>query len=321
MPDHLKGVGYFSSPNWVIECGELLRPREKLVLMYLIRKAGPDGSSFPSIATMAREIGTSSRTVSYGLRDLIKIGIIEREQRRSESGGLTSSLYTFNASWRPPENIARRARRPRKAYNTTYVNQGEEKAQHAVDNANSSLDRPTANIAEPAENTPPRKYCSTAIDAGPTANIAVPTAIVAHEVLPTEVLPTEVHNNNILQDSIPNAFKNLKLFLPGGTCYHTKWTPKFFEQFAEISAEWEKNCPLVKNINLEISKAHMWCVTQGKVRKNLAKFLTNWMNNAQARLEKENAGQQTFIPRGSGARILKVSDELRAGFRERSPTD
>ena len=67
--------------------------RARAVYMYLKDRADKDGTCWPSIRTISRELGLSRATVCRALDDLCKAGLISREQRWRENGGKTSNLY------------------------------------------------------------------------------------------------------------------------------------------------------------------------------------------------------------------------------------
>ena len=78
-------MGYFNS----IYSSELPH-RARAVYMYLKDRADKDGTCWPSIRTISRELGLSRATVCRALDDLCKAGLISREQRWRENGGKTS---------------------------------------------------------------------------------------------------------------------------------------------------------------------------------------------------------------------------------------
>ena len=83
-------MGYFSE----IYQRELPH-RAKAVYMYLKDRCDRKGQCYPSINTIAKELGLSRRTVERGISDLLRAGLIEKKQRWRENGGKSSLLYTL----------------------------------------------------------------------------------------------------------------------------------------------------------------------------------------------------------------------------------
>lgn len=67
--------------------------RNIAVYQYLRERAGKRGYCWPSVATIAEDIGMSKSTVKRALMDLKKKGFIQIENRYRENGGKTSNLY------------------------------------------------------------------------------------------------------------------------------------------------------------------------------------------------------------------------------------
>ena len=67
--------------------------RNVAVYQYLRDRAGKKGYCWPSIRTIAEDIGMSKSTVKRGIADLAKQGFIRVENRYRENGGKTSNLY------------------------------------------------------------------------------------------------------------------------------------------------------------------------------------------------------------------------------------
>lgn len=72
----------------------LLPSREFQVLMALVEYTDAKRRCFPSVRTMADDMGCSMDTVQRALTGLASKGWIEREERRRADGGRTSSLIT-----------------------------------------------------------------------------------------------------------------------------------------------------------------------------------------------------------------------------------
>ena len=68
------------------------------VYMYLRDRANAQGSCWPSICTIGRELGLSRSTVKRALHDLTESGHLRKEPRYRENGSKSSSLYTEEGS-------------------------------------------------------------------------------------------------------------------------------------------------------------------------------------------------------------------------------
>lgn len=93
--NHQQGVGWFAAPNKIFGDSQL-SALDKLVLLYLTRCAGPDGSCWPGRRRIAEDCGLCEKTVSTCLANLRELGKITVERRISESGSDTSNLYRLN---------------------------------------------------------------------------------------------------------------------------------------------------------------------------------------------------------------------------------
>lgn len=76
-----------------------LQHRAVAVYMYLCDRAGKDGSCYPAINTIAKDLKMSKSTVKRALGDLEKAQFIRHERRYRLSGGNSSNLYFVE---RPP---------------------------------------------------------------------------------------------------------------------------------------------------------------------------------------------------------------------------
>lgn len=72
-----------------------LPSRAKAVYMYLRDRANKNGKCWPGIKTIARDLSLSVSTVKRALDDLYRAGLISKENRWRENGGLTSNLYSL----------------------------------------------------------------------------------------------------------------------------------------------------------------------------------------------------------------------------------
>lgn len=83
-------MGYFSE---IYE--KELPHRAKAVYMYLKDRSNKEGQCYPAIGTVAKELQLSRRTVERAIDDLIRAGLITKEQRWRENGGRSSLLFTL----------------------------------------------------------------------------------------------------------------------------------------------------------------------------------------------------------------------------------
>ncbi|MEG0091251.1 MAG: helix-turn-helix domain-containing protein [Oscillospiraceae bacterium] len=64
------------------------------VYRYLKDRANKDGTCYPSIGTIAKDLNLSRRTVQRAIADLEQTGHLQKEQRWRENGGKSSLLFT-----------------------------------------------------------------------------------------------------------------------------------------------------------------------------------------------------------------------------------
>lgn len=67
--------------------------RAVAVYLYLQNRANKEGTCYPAIGTIARELHLSSSTVKRAIHDLEKSGFIRKKQRWRENGGRSSLLF------------------------------------------------------------------------------------------------------------------------------------------------------------------------------------------------------------------------------------
>lgn len=78
-----------------IAYGSDLKNRALQVLLYLIDRSNKEGTCFPAIPTIARELHIGVSTVKRILGELIEAGFIVKESRFRENRGQSSNLYTI----------------------------------------------------------------------------------------------------------------------------------------------------------------------------------------------------------------------------------
>lgn len=89
----VSGTGIFGAPNFVFSSG--LSASEIVVLLYLYRRAGPDGCAWPGQARIAKDCALSERTVRDCLLKLKDSGFIDVKPRILPDGSRTSNLYAL----------------------------------------------------------------------------------------------------------------------------------------------------------------------------------------------------------------------------------
>ena len=73
---------------------EELPHRAVTVFIYLKDRANKDGTCYPAIGTIAKDLKLSRRTVQRAIADLEQTGHLVKEQRWRENGGRSSLLFT-----------------------------------------------------------------------------------------------------------------------------------------------------------------------------------------------------------------------------------
>lgn len=76
-----------------------LNPTSKFLWARLARYAGRDGRAYPSVPTLAMELGLSDRQVQRGLALLERERFIRRDLQKTKKGDFTSNNYVF--LWHP----------------------------------------------------------------------------------------------------------------------------------------------------------------------------------------------------------------------------
>lgn len=74
---------------------EELPHRAVTVFIYLKDRAGKDGTCYPAIGTIAKDLKLSRRTVQRAIVDLEQTGHLIKKQRWRENGGRSSLLFTI----------------------------------------------------------------------------------------------------------------------------------------------------------------------------------------------------------------------------------
>ena len=82
-------MGYFTSLY-----AEDIPHRAIAVYMYLKDRGNKDGTCYPAIGTIAKDLKIPRRTVQLAITDLEQSGHLIKEQRWRENGGRSSLLFT-----------------------------------------------------------------------------------------------------------------------------------------------------------------------------------------------------------------------------------
>lgn len=80
---------------------------KRAVLLVLADRADDSGQCWPSHSTLARESGLARSTVKKVLIQLREAGLIRWEQRRDDSGDMTSNRYSLTVGGRPGDGLGR----------------------------------------------------------------------------------------------------------------------------------------------------------------------------------------------------------------------
>lgn len=67
--------------------------RAVAVYLYLKERADKEGTCYPAIGTIAKDLSLSASTVKRAVGDLEKNGFIRKKQRWRDNGGKSSLLY------------------------------------------------------------------------------------------------------------------------------------------------------------------------------------------------------------------------------------
>ena len=67
--------------------------RAVAVYLYLKDRANKEGTCYPAIGTIAKELHVSASTVKRAISDLERSGFIRKKQRWRENGGRSSLLF------------------------------------------------------------------------------------------------------------------------------------------------------------------------------------------------------------------------------------
>jgi len=93
MTDKTSADYYFAIvPEWVLDADV----SSAAIRLYAVlrRYADRDGMCFPSRQTLASRMRCSDRTVDSAIKELLKLGALEKERRYKDDGGYTSNIYT-----------------------------------------------------------------------------------------------------------------------------------------------------------------------------------------------------------------------------------
>lgn len=114
MDERGPGTTHFAViPEWVLHQS---KPNAVMVYALLDRHSDKESECFPSLGRLAQQMDVSDQTVRRAVRDLEKIGAVERFEREREDGGRTSNGYRLTrdpplASGIPPRIKADRGGR------------------------------------------------------------------------------------------------------------------------------------------------------------------------------------------------------------------
>lgn len=67
--------------------------RAVAVYLYLKERANKEGTCYPAIGTIARDLSLSASTVKRAISDLEQTGFVKKKQRWRDNGGKSSLLF------------------------------------------------------------------------------------------------------------------------------------------------------------------------------------------------------------------------------------
>lgn len=95
----LMDAGWSTVPNIIIEKQEALGldALDMNIILHLVQYWWiPDNLPHPSVATIAKAIGVTPRTVQKRIKALEELGLMKREERRYTQKGSVTNLYSFD---------------------------------------------------------------------------------------------------------------------------------------------------------------------------------------------------------------------------------
>lgn len=87
-------LGFAMIPRWLL-FDEQVTMQAKMVYVVLSGHVGPEGTCWPSHATIAREASMATSTVKRSLAELQDRGLVKWRARERDDGGKSSNLYTL----------------------------------------------------------------------------------------------------------------------------------------------------------------------------------------------------------------------------------
>lgn len=86
---------YTTVQNYVYDCMSFEKPIDKLTYINLLRFAfNEDRTAYPSIKKLAMMASVSENTVRDAIKRLVKMGLVDVEERHKDNGEWLSNLYT-----------------------------------------------------------------------------------------------------------------------------------------------------------------------------------------------------------------------------------
>lgn len=160
MSDQVKADAYFAIvPEWVL----FADVSANAIRLYAVLTRYADkgaGTAHPSRKTLAEKARCSIRTIDNAVAELIEIGAISRTYRRTESGDLTSNLWTVHRVAKSAYGDAKNATTPRAKNATTVV----QKTPHKQKSLNESQFNDIDDDAKKELNLPMDSIESSALD-------------------------------------------------------------------------------------------------------------------------------------------------------------
>ena len=95
----------FTRTLWALQVSGAITPKTYLIGRALLRRLNPAGRCWPSLETLAEDIGCDPRTVSRAIASLRLHGLLEWHQRRARWNRMASNVYRLVVPKKREESI------------------------------------------------------------------------------------------------------------------------------------------------------------------------------------------------------------------------
>lgn len=197
-----------------------LSPVSQILYMWLAAYSDRDGESFPSRANLADDCGVAVKTIDRALRELISLGLVEKEYRYRGDGSQTSSLYRIilhgggtKTSLGKDENVAPLTQ----PYNSTIYKESYDSLGKITENAHANvLDEPTKPTESATSDGSLTNYEDTSVNAEQSTSKSprIATKIITgtkETHVPLSLTEISSKTSQSLKKSTKNSTKNVVL--------------------------------------------------------------------------------------------------------------